>query len=331
MELVENPYVSEFTKKTLEQFGWKDKDPIPADLGTMLVKLKDSLPASARTDVLIDAGRLPPDALQQIKDMLATAKKVGDTRNRQTELEAQTANMTPEVAALYQQLNAAEIIDDRAEEPAKPADEPAPPAAAAEPAATPTSSPVNEGPGPAPMVILPFCPRCGWDMRQKFDTEITDTDKQDFLASVLGGTRFSRTFELFGGALKLTFRSVLAEENKLIHRQLVLDQKAGELATSDEWVLRMLEYRLACSLERLTDKVGKVLNILPPLLEYPHTPPEDKPLQTALVPMLAYINTSVLAHEVTRRLAAQQLRHFQRVVEGLEAMALEPSFWNGIG
>ena len=155
--------------------------------------------------------------------------------------------------------------------------------------------------------------------------------KQDFVAAILGGTRFQRKFELLGGKLNLTFRSLLADENKLVHKQLLLDQQDGEITTEAEWILRLLEYRLACSLDQVTDQYGRPTHIVPLVLEYPHTPPPDKPLQTALVPLLQYINTKILAHEVTRRLAAQQLRQFQRLVEALEAMALEPSFWNGIG
>lgn len=328
MELVENPYVSEFTKKTLEQFGWKDGDAIPVELGELLVRLKDGVPASPRTDVLVDAASLPPEAIQQVREMLVAANKVAANRNKQLEDERAVENMNPEVAALYQQLASAgpEIVDDRPEDAAaEPAAEPEAPAAK-EPEA-----PVPDEPVSPPMVILPFCPRCGWDMRQKFDVEITEQVKQEFVAAILGGTRFQQRIELLGGKLNLTFRSLLADENKLVHRQLVLDQQDGEITTEAEWVLRMLEYRLACSLDQVTDQNGRPLHVVPPVLEYPHTPPTHKPLQTALVPLLEYINTKILAHEVTRRLAAQQLRQFQRLVEALEAMALEPSFWNGIG
>jgi hypothetical protein len=60
------------------------------------------------------------------------------------------------------------------------------------------------------------------------------------------------------------------------------------------------------------------------------TPPADKPTQTVLAVMRQTVNTKPLAAEVTRRLVATHLRKFQRLVEALEAMALEPSFWDGI-
>jgi hypothetical protein len=324
VELVENPHVSDFTRRTLEQFSWVVGDPIPADLGAMLLSMKSALPASSRADVLIDATLLSAENKQQVLDMLAAAKRVKANRDKAEAVAAATAEMAPDVAALYQQLENAgpTIVDDRdtPKEPPppveeKPAEAPAPPAEDAMP----------------PMVILPFCPRCGWDMRQRFDVEITDVDKQDFLAATIGGTRFERRFKLMGGKFVLVFRSMLADENRLIHRQLILDQNKKDVVTEAEWFLRMLEYRLACSLDRVEGEDGRLLHEVPTLEKMPHTPPEDSPLETALVPLLKFVNGTVLAHEVTRRLAGQHLRQFQRLVEALEAMALEPSFWNGIG
>ena len=180
------------------------------------------------------------------------------------------------------------------------------------------------------MVILPFCPRCGWDMRQKFEVQPTDRDKEDFLATLLGGARFKKSYELFGGKIVVTFRGLLADENKLIYRQLLADQKNNKVTTEAEWFVQMMDYRLSCSLEDIKDKVGKAIAVVPELNEQQFTQNPDMPLETALVKQLDFVNTTILAQEVTRRLVATHLRQFQRLTEALEAMALEPSFWNGI-
>lgn len=337
MELADNSHISDFTKRTLVQFGWQDGDPIPVELGALLMQLKDVSPRSTKTDVLIDINVIPEDGVAAVKQMLTDAKGAAAKLAERAAENAKMANMSPAAAAAYQQLldqeaAQAQIIDDRQDAPAAPvsAPEPAPappPPPAPEPAQEPPK-PVD--PAPAPMTILPFCPRCGWDMRQKFDVEVTDQDKHDFLAAVLGNQRFKRDFSLMGGKVVLTFRTPLAEENKLVHRQLVFDQNAGRIATEAEWFTQMIEYRLAISLEKVTDDKGKPLSVVPETREFKYTPPPEEPLQTPLVSMLDYINSTVLAHEVIRRLAGQHLRHFQRLVEALEAMALEPSFWNGI-
>ena len=145
---------------------------------------------------------------------------------------------------------------------------------------------------------------------------------------MLGGQRFRKKYELFGGKVVVTFRSVLAEENKLIYRQLVLDQAVDKVRTQAEWYVQLMDYRLACSLDTITDDAGKVLAEMPELVM--PTGPFDADGQTPIVAQLDIINKNILAQEATRRLVGVPLRQFQRLVEGLEAMALEPSFWTGI-
>lgn len=321
MELVDQTYqVSGFTKNTLAQFGWKAGEPIPAELGPLLVKLRESLPPSPKNDVLVDIAVMPPEAIEQVKALLETAKNEGARQSKRDETEKALANLSPAAQALYRATmsdedNAPQIVDDRAEQPAEPAASPAP-----EPA-----PPITPPSDVEPMVILPFCPRCGWDMRQKFEIVPTDRDKEDFVSALLGGTRFKRDYALLGGKLNLAFQTILADDNKMIHRQLILDQEAKKIATEAEWFVAMMEYRLALSLEYTTDANGKPLSVIPALGELP-----PKTGETPLETLSNYVNTQVLAHEVTRRLAGQHLRQFQRLVEALEAMALEPSFWNGI-
>jgi hypothetical protein len=326
MELVENPYVSDFTKKTLNQFGWADGDPIPAALGADLLALKEKLPPSSRVDVLIDIAAMDEQDIKTVTDALAGAKEYLRRKTAAAEKAKITENMSESVKAAYEKFagdDSPQIVDDRETAAAEPAPEPAPPV----PDVVPDSQSVG---GLGPMVIAPFCPRCGWDMMQKFDIEITEDDKVDFLATLLGGSRFKRNYELVGGKMILRLRSVLGDENFLIQRQLLLDQNDGEILSNEEWFLRMAEYRMACSLDAILDQDGKVLAVNPELGDLQFTPPADKPTQTALVLARKQVNSGPLAHEVTRRLVAAHLRKFNRLVESLESMALEPSFWNGI-
>lgn len=329
MELVENVYVSDFTKATLGQFGWKEGDSIPADLGQLMIKMKETLPTSKRSDVLVDKDVMTEEQVTQIKDMLREARDLGRKKKRESEIEEQTKNMAPDVAEVYKQLESSEptIVDDR-EEVAQ--QEEAPAAPEPEPKVEEKKD-TEVAPTPAavdPSLVV-FCPRCGWDMRQKFDVVPSMRDKEDFLATLLGGVRFKKKYELFGGRLVVTFRSLLAEENKLIYRQLVLDQQKNKVATEAEWFVQMMDYRLACSLESVADKNGKVISSIPTLDEMAFEADKDEPLATPLPKQLDLINKT-MAQEATRRLVGTHLRQFQRLVEALEAMALEPNFWNGI-
>jgi len=333
MKLVQAKAISEFTKTTLGQFGWQDNDPIPEEIGAYLLEIKNTLPASERTDVLVDAALMQESDVEKAREMLKEAKKLHSAISKQKATDEQTKNMHPSVAAAYRELEAQtaadgpEIIDDREEAANAQVTEKKPENTPAQPPETPAAENAS---APLPPVILPFCNRCGWDLRQKFDVEITNSDKQNFVAATLGGQRFRKVFSLFGGKMLVTFKTILADENNLIHRQLILDQEDKSIATVDEWFLRLFEYRLACSLDRITDANGKPIAIVPEITELPFKPPADRPLQTPINNLLMYVNTKVLAHEVTRRLVGSHLRQFQRLVEALEAIAADPSFWKGI-
>lgn len=323
MDLIEHAYTSDFTKKTLQQFGWKDGDSIPADLGSLMLSMKETLPASKKTDVLVDRELMSEEQIASIEAMLKEAAKYAKKKKQNEEIEEKSAAMSPSVAEAYRKITeeqpAPEIIDDRT----SPAVEPPPPIAA-EPAKEQIIAIPAEEPKPAAV----FCPRCGWDARMKFDIVPTNRDKEDFLSTLLGGQRFRKKYELFGGKVVVTFRSVLAEENKLIYRQLVLDQAVDKVRTEAEWFVQLMDYRLACALDTITNDSGKVLAEMPELVM--PTGPIDTDGQTPIVAQLDIINKNILAQEATRRLVGTHLRQFQRLIESLEAMALEPSFWTGI-
>lgn len=332
MELVETPFVSDFTKKTLAQFGWETGDAIPAELGAVMLKMKETLPPTDNTDVLIAKDALSAAQVAEIQNMLAQAKEVAAKRAKKAAHDEATKNFKPEVAEALEKFNKmremrAGIIDDRDVEPPK-ADTKPQEKQQEKPQEKPTLSDVvaETSPAAAPQVIA-FCPRCGWDMRLKFEVKPTDKDKEDFLVALLGGVRFKKTYELFGGKMLVTFRSMLAEENKLLYRQLTLDQQQQKITTEAEWFVQMMDYRLACSLETIRDQNGKVVFDVPELAGTDFVAGSNK---THLADQLALLNSSVLAQEVTRRLVGMHLRQFQRLVEALEAVAAEPSFWTGI-
>lgn len=326
MELVNAQFITDFTKKTLEQFGWQTGDAIPITVGPRLLEIKQTIPESSKTDVLIDRDKMSPEHIAEIEALLTDAKAFGEAQSaaakKQQEQEEKTKNMSPSVARAYSDINSLQpaIIDDRDTESS----------ASTRPVADQTPQPTPAG-EQAPEASVPetapaaLCPRCGWDMRLKFEVEPTERDKEDFLATMLGGTRFRKKYELFGGRVVITFRSILAEENKLIYRQLMYDQKNDIIRTEAEWFVQLMDYRMACSLESIADKSGKLIGSIPEL-----NMGDSKPEQTALVAQLVSVNNNALAQETTRRLIGTHLRQFQRLVEAIEAMALEPSFWTGI-
>lgn len=57
------------------------------------------------------------------------------------------------------------------------------------------------------------CSRCGWDKRTPFSTDITEEDKKEFLMSIASEIgRFTKTYSIYGGVIKVTFRDLTTTE-----------------------------------------------------------------------------------------------------------------------
>jgi hypothetical protein len=334
-------YVSEYTKKTLEQFGWAAGDPIPQNMGDIFAKISERTPASKKPGVYVDADVMSADDVEAVKYALQLAKNGGNAKagvptDPGVNMHASTRALYAKLLTTPEQQETAptgvQIIDDRKDAPEpEPAQAPPP-----EPQAVEEDKPVEtafpEQLPPAPPLAEPFCPRCNWDMRNKFEVEVTDLDKEAFVAITLGGERFKKTYELFDGKYIVCFRSMLAEENTEVHHQLLIDQKHGDFLSDTEWFLRFFEYRLACSIESITVK-DKPIAVVPELSdvdgrELPNK--SDVKTDARLVRLRNYVLADALKSEVTRRLVGNCFRQFQRLYETLEAMAAEPNFWKGI-
>ncbi len=322
-------YVSEFTKKTLEQFGWVAGDPIPQNMGDLIAKISERAPASKKAGVYIDADVLTEADTAAIKHALEVAKNGGDIKKAPFDPGIPMPESTRQLLESLQNTDntaTVEIVDDRGVEQAQE------PPAVEKKEDTPAEQPIIPEPLPEAPAIEPFCPRCSWDMRYKFEVEVTDADKEAFVAITLGGERFKKTYDIFAGKYVIRFRSMLAEENTEIHHQLLIDQKNGDFLSDTEWFLRFFEYRLACSIESIT--VNDKLLIEAPELwdvtgrELPNK--SDVATDPRIVRLRKYVIGDALKGEITRRMVAAQFRQFQRLYEALEAMALEPNFWKGI-
>lgn len=319
--------LSDGTRKTLEQFGWIDGDPIPANMGDIFADIYTKNPACRAAGLYVDITKLDAGDITTIKTALDEEKVAEKKRQERAEYDAKTAGMSPQMKALYDKVSqptaAVEIVDDRGAPKEAATEEPEPVVEKI------PESEVPEVPLAPEPVREAFCPRCNWDMRQKYEAIPTEEDKQVFMASVLGGTRMQKTYSIMAGKYEVKFRGLLAEENKHIHRQLLLDQKRDEFQSDTEWFLRFFEYRLACSVQAIVAD-GKLIAIVPELSEVAQTELPNKTDDQTLQPierLRNYVVGDLLKVEVTRRLVSNKFREFQRNYEALEAMALEPNFW----
>jgi len=99
------------------------------------------------------------------------------------------------------------------------------------------------------------CNHCGWDQREMFENPPwTEDDKLAFLGHLMSsGGRFYKTFELFGGQMKITLRSRTQNEIDAIMNQARNEMKDEELVGVGDTAAQVQRYQVAASVSEIED------------------------------------------------------------------------------
>jgi len=180
---------------------------------------------------------------------------------------------------------------------------------------------------------LEFCPHCGWDLAMPDIPEPDDAAKQAFLVSILGHKPFIKTYDLMGGALSVTFRSLTSREIDQIYRQAYRERDRGELKNdADAWE-RINRLRLY--LQLLQTRSNQASRDLPDGLSPATTPHAtthwSDTAGASSGELFLTVENHVLNHVLTtesiHRIVYQYLGQFNRLVSKMEAMTASPDFW----
>jgi hypothetical protein len=267
---------------------------------------------------------LPPERQAALRGILQGAKAAAAAAADST------APLEPSVARALEELSTGRVPDVGADKPftskRTPAVSPQPTAAAATPSPTAAATPSPAAASVVGTTVPPAeCPHCGHGLADP-PTEPSEDDKYHFAQTVLFGAPFTRRYELLGGRLKVSFRTLSTTSADLCLRQCGLDTAAGELKTLNEFVPRLISYRMAAALASVwVDDV-----------EYDVAGPADQMLAEArqkvdLTPLPALLRAvrsmKPLDQEPVWRLLQVQYQRFARLAAVLEARADDPNFW----
>ncbi len=227
-----------------------------------------------------------------------------------------------------------------------------------QPAAPVTTTPTEAVDSGVQKAMVTNCPRCLWPLDQAFDLKPTNEDKQSFLASILGTSRFQKKYEILGGHAVIYYRSLTTEEAATIQYQLGCDIRNGNIHGDGEFLAWLMEYRLVASVSQIDigkNTIARVKSVDAWAKDHPVPPQKPLPTQqpeaateampaeaftafgaglqrpdTPLPRMREWFYKEIVTQEPLRRIIGQQHREFQRLVEALEAMTSDASFWKGI-
>ena len=199
-----------------------------------------------------------------------------------------------------------------------------------------TSTPAAEKPDftPAPQMVTaahdPICPHCSQDTTVA-PIQVPDEMKRDFLLMLAGG-RLTHRFELMGGAVCLTYRNLTRLEDDTILTQVAYDEAAGRIPSPGEYIRQAENYRMMLSLAAIEIQgPSPIMERLPELSEVQHDPLDTEGRkQTAVRPLINYIQDRLLTTLHLRRLAAEYGLRFGDLLNACTRQAASPDFWRGI-
>ncbi len=179
-------------------------------------------------------------------------------------------------------------------------------------------------------ILNKVCAMCGWHHENKDIVEVTDDDKTKFVLAALSGQRFTRTYERFGGRMKITMRSRTYAETEMVGVQLERWRVKENLQTVSLMYIKNWTYNLLVGLAavEVEDKEATVYPEISTEMPEPKAVAEGEepvdvptPLEIAEEKLLADWN------EATYSVIQSVSRHFDQVVQHLTLRAHDPDFW----
>jgi hypothetical protein len=168
-----------------------------------------------------------------------------------------------------------------------------------------------------------LCVHCGWPSDKHDPIMPTRADKQNFVAAVLGGQRFTKVYDLLGGKVRVVFRSHTAKETSLMVRQLVHDWKEGKISSQQLGIIANAEYGMALALHSVETHLGPFA--VPMLDEFEADEPRGG--GTVIPAAAEWVRDHVIKTEPMRQILADAYKHFLDTLAKLQAQAETPDFW----
>lgn len=330
-------------RESLEALGWTDDIPIPDDFA----KAFDSVLAERVAEAVVppvDPATHTPLKVETIPLEQADPATRDRLRKVMTEMVSdRQAELEEAAEARRQELQGAKIPGlanaRRAADKAASAESQEPVIEVTDKHGPPPSDrPSSTGADARPT----HCQHCSWDLSQPDVIEPAHADKLAFLQCLLGDKPYVHEYELFGGAVVVTFRTLTMAELDTLYRQVYLDQKAGKFDSELDYYEKLNRYRLCLQLQKFAAVgPGGTVHDLPDGLSRESNPTAEvtwqdgnPPPETGgtLLPMIeAHLTSDVLKREAVFRVVNTQCSQFNRLVAKLEAMADNSDFWRPTG
>jgi hypothetical protein len=321
--------VSPGERAVLERFGWKDGDPVPDNLATIIADAAmdavdlDNMPppVDMRTPALklpqeVDMSKLPEAEQDKYAQVLASLTDAKLKVLAEEELQASFVSDDPTVnsASINAAIRAAAEPTNLFKDDTKDADYAS---GVKKPEANASEESVQQTSGPK------YCNHCGWNQAMDDGIEVTEQDRIGFLQTLLGLQPFSKTFSLYGGRLNVTVRALTPDEVDMCFRQVFLDRSKDRTTNHAEEAEALARYKTCLQIQEIT---GPDLHyVCPPKMSA--NDGEDTEVYRRWLQFMKDVDRSETLH----RNLLGVVGRFNALVNKLEDNADNESFWPAIG
>jgi len=325
--------LSPLERRVLDEAGWKAGDPLPDLTDTQLarrVTAEAQQIASAAATNAEGLTPVPPDTPPVVPP---EARDISELSPEERQAVYKTM---AELSEVRERLTAAKSKQATTPDSAINMDIPgmaqaAATVAQAESATIPVVDDLNTPPAPAINATPPSpttCPRCGLHLHEPNTMQPTHDDVLTYVQAILGGQRFVKRFQLFGGHVSVVFRGLTVQEEAAIKAQLRRDVDSGTLnATSADVRIRRAEYRMALGIAEFTRR-DQDQTLITEANDYHWTQTDACP--SVVVAMWNDINNQLFRMATVRRAVAFCWSQFWEILKHMEVKANDPDFYNAI-
>jgi hypothetical protein len=184
------------------------------------------------------------------------------------------------------------------------------------------------------------CPHCLWDLSMPAVAEPSAFDKSAFVQCLLGEKPFTKTYNLFGGNVRLTLRTLTTPEADACFKEAQREERIGKITSQHDFYERANRFRAYLQVQRLESANQSFDHDLPDGLDTVTNPnasaywrlPEEvvlSPDETPLPWVEEYVMAKVLRTETLVRSVLLVCRNFNRLCAKMEALVDNTDFWNG--
>ena len=340
-------YMTDQETGILKKFGWKEGDPIPPDFAKVvrneqeqyLQSRDQALPVDEDTPPVrlpkeVDIDSLPPERQAALRQFLAGYKQMMESGEDAVPFVPLPGIEEPawppgkvRVTDSGEDHSKGTVIRGKNEAADKPANGKA---EDSKPEAGKTDKPTAGTTGG--LNPMARCPRCDHELAKPIDLVPELADKLIFMQAILGDKRFKKTFDLFGGRVKITLRSLVINEAELCITQVSYDRRDGKIIDYDQALMALMDYRLALALDSF--QIGDKFQELPEDLdgwEIDIPKPGKGVPQTKLPQIVKWLHEqTAIGRESLWRVAGQTSQRFQKLHDYLESRSQDENFWKAI-